>query len=120
MTMSARALLFSAFGLFAVGGSVLAQTTAAPKTLVDVGGHKLNVRVSGTANPGVPTVVFESGRPSAIVLGARIPRPRSRNRARSVSYWTASVDFPSTAETWTAQTLCSSLERGLRVAISAP
>jgi pimeloyl-ACP methyl ester carboxylesterase len=29
--------------------------------LVDVGGHKLNVQVTGTSKPGVPTVVFEAG-----------------------------------------------------------
>lgn len=30
-------------------------------SLVDVGGHKLNVQVAGTSKPGVPTVVFDSG-----------------------------------------------------------
>ena len=56
----ARAALIGAFGLFSLGGSAAAQT-AASKTLVEVDGHKLNVRLSGTARPGVPTVVFESG-----------------------------------------------------------
>ena len=56
----ARAALIGAFGLFSLGGSAVAQT-AAPKMLVEVDGHKLNVRLSGTAKPGVPTVVFESG-----------------------------------------------------------
>jgi pimeloyl-ACP methyl ester carboxylesterase len=73
MTMGVRALLLAAFGLFALGGSALAQTAAAPKTLVDVGGHKLNVRVSGTANPGVPTVVFESGLGSPIDAWFSVP-----------------------------------------------
>ena len=73
MTMDVRALLLAAFGLFALGGSALAQTAAAPKTLVDVGGHKLNVRVSGTANPGVPTVVFESGLGSPIDAWFSVP-----------------------------------------------
>jgi pimeloyl-ACP methyl ester carboxylesterase len=60
MSMCARGLLLTAFGLFVLGGSAAAQT-AAPNTLVEVDGHKLNVRLSGTARPGVPTVVFESG-----------------------------------------------------------
>ena len=73
MTMGVRALLLAAFGWFALGGSALAQTAAAPNTLVDVGGHKLNVRVSGTANPGVPTVVFESGLGSPIGAWFSVP-----------------------------------------------
>ena len=73
MTMVVRALLLAAFGWFALGGSALAQTAAAPKTLVDVGGHKLNVRVSGTAKPGVPTVVFESGLGSPIDAWFSVP-----------------------------------------------
>jgi len=73
MTMGVRALLLAAFGLFAIAGSALAQTAAEPKTLVDVGGHKLNVRVSGTANPGVPTVVFESGLGSSIDAWFSVP-----------------------------------------------
>ena len=72
MTMRVRALLLAAFGLFALGGSAIAQT-AAPRTLVDVGGHKLNVRVSGTAKPGVPTVVFESGLGSPIAAWFSVP-----------------------------------------------
>jgi pimeloyl-ACP methyl ester carboxylesterase len=52
----AAALLSLSFLTFA---SLPAQ--APQTTLVDVGGHKLNVRVSGTARPGAPTVVFESG-----------------------------------------------------------
>jgi pimeloyl-ACP methyl ester carboxylesterase len=34
---------------------------AGPPTMVDVGGHKLNVRVAGTARSGAPTIIFESG-----------------------------------------------------------
>jgi pimeloyl-ACP methyl ester carboxylesterase len=30
-------------------------------SLVDVGGHKLNVQVAGSSKPGVPTIVFEAG-----------------------------------------------------------
>jgi pimeloyl-ACP methyl ester carboxylesterase len=67
--MCVRALLFAAFGLLSLGGSAtlsaaaLAEVEAqtAPKTLVEVDGHRLNARVSGTAKPGMPTVVFESG-----------------------------------------------------------
>lgn len=58
--MGVRALLLATFGLFTLGGSAIAQS-AAPTTLVDVGGHKLNVRIPGTAKPAVPTIVFESG-----------------------------------------------------------
>ena len=68
----ARAALIGAFGLLCLGGSAAPQT-AAPKTLVDVGGHKLNVRVSGTARPGVPTVVFESGLGSPIDAWFSVP-----------------------------------------------
>ena len=43
--------------------TVLALAQAAPPaTMVDVGGHKLNVQVAGSAKPGVPAVIFESGR----------------------------------------------------------
>ena len=73
MTMGVRALLLAAFGLSALGGSAIAQTAAAPKTFVDVGGHKLNVRVSGTAKPGVLTVVFESGLGSPIDAWFSVP-----------------------------------------------
>ena len=48
----AGALLVSAHLLSAQAGS---------PTMVDVGGHKLNVRVAGTARPGAPTIIFESG-----------------------------------------------------------
>ena len=49
-------------GMLAVLG-VTAHSLAAqaPPSLVDVGGHRLNVQVAGTSKPGVPTVVFESG-----------------------------------------------------------
>ena len=72
MTVCVRAFLLAAFGLSTLGGSAAAQT-AAPKTLVEVDGHKLNVRVSGTAKPGVPTVVFESGLGSPIDAWFSVP-----------------------------------------------
>jgi len=53
---------------------VSAQTAAPPaKTMVDVGGHKLNVQVGGTARPGVPAVVFESGLGSTLVAWFGVP-----------------------------------------------
>jgi pimeloyl-ACP methyl ester carboxylesterase len=100
MTMrSARALLIAAFGLFALGGSAalsavaLAEVeaqTAAPRTLVEVDGHKLNVRVSGTAKPGVPTVVFESGLGSPIDSWFSVPSDIAAT-TRTVAYERAGV-----------------------------
>jgi len=60
--------------------------------------------------------VFESGLPSSIEPALRMPRPRPRNLARSVSYWTAPTVSPSTAATWAIQMGFSSSSRGLRVA----
>lgn len=65
----ARAALITTFGLLSLCGSAAAQAPA-ETTLVEVGGHKLNVRVSGSAKPGVPTVVFESGLGSPIDAGS--------------------------------------------------
>lgn len=49
-------------GMLAVlGVTAHALAAQARPSLVDVGGHKLNVQVAGTSKPGVPTVVFESG-----------------------------------------------------------
>lgn len=72
MTMCIRVCLLAALGLFTPGKSIAAQP-AAPKTLVEVDGRKLNVRVSGTAKPGVPTVVFESGLGSPIDAWFSVP-----------------------------------------------
>jgi hypothetical protein len=55
-----RAALIGVFGLFCLHGSAAGQTPV-PSTLVEVNGHKLNVRLSGAVKPGMPTVVFESG-----------------------------------------------------------
>ena len=52
---------------FAVG-AVWAQAPA-QNAATDVGDHKLNVRVTGTAKPGVPTVVFAAAQP----VGAHWP-----------------------------------------------
>ena len=52
--------------------------------------------------------------------GERTDRPRPRKRARSVSYWMTPPVSSSTAATCAAQTGGSSLDRGRRVARSAP
>jgi pimeloyl-ACP methyl ester carboxylesterase len=88
MKMCVR-LLVAAFGLFALVGSVAAQTTAT-KTLVDVGGHKLNVRVSGTAKPGMPTVVFESGLGSPIDAWFSVPSDIAAT-TRTIAYERAGI-----------------------------
>ena len=49
--------------------AVVVAQAAAPATMVDVGGHKLNVRAAGTARPGVPAVIFESGLGSTLIVG---------------------------------------------------
>ena len=65
MTWSRRAALVL-LGIASAGaGGLPAQ--AAQSSMVDVGGHKLNVRLAGTAKPGVPTVVFESGLGTPVV-----------------------------------------------------
>ena len=57
MTMRFARVALVAIGLLSLCGLAAAQT-AAPKTFVEVDGHTLNVRVPGTAKPGVPTAVF--------------------------------------------------------------
>ena len=66
-----------------------------------------------------PTV-SDSGRPSITETGVRTARPRPRNRARSVSYWTIPLGSSSTVATCAAQICRSSPDRGRRVASSAP
>ena len=66
-----------------------------------------------------PTVL-ESGWPSMTDSGVRIPRPRPRNRARSVSYCTSPTVSPATTITCAAQTWGSPCDRGRRVASRAP
>jgi pimeloyl-ACP methyl ester carboxylesterase len=53
--------------------AVVVAQAAAPATMVDVGGHKLNVRVAGTARPGVPAVIFESGLGSPVNTWGAVP-----------------------------------------------
>jgi pimeloyl-ACP methyl ester carboxylesterase len=82
-------LLLAAFGLFALGGSAAAQT-AAPPTFVEVDGHKLNVRLSGPANPGAPTVVFESGLGAPIHTWSSVPSAIAAT-TRTVAYERAGI-----------------------------
>jgi pimeloyl-ACP methyl ester carboxylesterase len=89
MTKCARALLLAAFGLLPLGAPAAAQTTA-PTTLVDVGGHKLHVRVLGTAKPGVPTVIFESGLGSPIDSWFSVPS-QIAGTTRTVAYERAGI-----------------------------
>lgn len=72
MTMRFAPVALVAIGLLSPCGLAAAQT-AAPKTFVEVDGHKLHVRVAGTAKPGVPTVVFESGLGSPIDAWYPVP-----------------------------------------------
>jgi pimeloyl-ACP methyl ester carboxylesterase len=88
MTMCVRVLL-AAFGLLSLAGPVAAQTVA-PKTLVEVDGRKLNVRVSGTARPGVPTVVFESGLGSPLDAWFSVPSDLAAT-TRTVAYERAGI-----------------------------
>jgi hypothetical protein len=53
-------------------------------------------------------------------IGVRMTRPRPRKRARSVSNCTSPADSPSTTARCAAQTWASAVERGRRVASSAP
>jgi pimeloyl-ACP methyl ester carboxylesterase len=48
-----------------------AQATPQPR-MVDVGDHRLNVRIAGAARPGVPIVVFESGLGSPVEVWSRV------------------------------------------------
>jgi len=73
MTMRfARAALIAIFGLHSLCGLAAAQTSTS-RMLVDVDGHKFNVRVFGTVKPDVPTVVFESGLGSPMDAWLSVP-----------------------------------------------
>jgi pimeloyl-ACP methyl ester carboxylesterase len=85
----ARATVIAAVGLFVLGGSAAAQP-AMPKTFVEVDGRKVNVRVSGTAKPGVPTVVFESGLGSPVDAWFSVPS-RIAATTRTVVYERAGI-----------------------------
>ena len=94
-------------GVFSFGGVTMSRTRnpmsiavgllclvvtagSAQNTLVDVGGHKLNVRVAGTAFPGVPTVVFESGLGSPLAAWASVPSSIAGS-ARTIAYERAGI-----------------------------
>jgi pimeloyl-ACP methyl ester carboxylesterase len=53
--------------------AVVVAQAAVPATMVDVGGHKLSVRMAGTARPGVPAVIFESGLGSTLNTWGAVP-----------------------------------------------
>jgi pimeloyl-ACP methyl ester carboxylesterase len=67
----------------------VAQATA-QNTLIDVGGHKLNVRGLGASRPGVPAVVFESGLGSPIDSWGGVPAEVART-TRTVAYERAGI-----------------------------
>jgi len=46
----------------------MANSQVPVTSLIDVGGRKVNVQVAGTARPGIPTVVFESGFGSPVAI----------------------------------------------------
>jgi len=54
-----RTSLLATLGFVTVGR--IASSQVPTPSLVEVGGRKVNVQVAGTARPGAPTVVFESG-----------------------------------------------------------
>lgn len=56
----------------ALGASTLSAQPAVQNSMVDVGGHKLHVQVAGTARPGSPTIVFESGLGSPVGMWRRV------------------------------------------------
>lgn len=86
----ARAALLAAFGLLYLHGAAAAQT-AAPKTFVEVDGHQLHVRLSGTAKAGVPTVVFESGLGSPPIDTWSSVRSEVAATTRTVAYERAGI-----------------------------
>ena len=74
--------------------------------------RRLRLKIGSSTEP----VVLESGRPSMTDIGVRIPRPRPRNRPRSVSCCAPLPCRPSTMATCAAQTRGSPAARGRRVA----
>jgi pimeloyl-ACP methyl ester carboxylesterase len=84
MTRSIRWIALTMVGASCVQFT-LVSAQSVPLTLVDVGGHKLNVRVAGTAQPGVPSVVFESGLGSPLFSWFGVPEEIAAS-TRTVSY----------------------------------
>jgi pimeloyl-ACP methyl ester carboxylesterase len=73
-----------------IAASVLSAQTPAQDALVDVGGHKLNVRLMGTAKPGTPTVVFESGLGSPVDTWGSVPADLA-GTTKTVAYERAGI-----------------------------
>src|SRR3989442_447647 len=84
------------------------------RTLVP-GGSRTRRRRLTIGSSTAPTVL-ESDRPSITEVGVRIPRPRPRNRPRSVSHCKPPTVSPSTTTTWASQIVGSLRARGRRVA----
>ena len=78
-------VLLAAIGLLSLGGAVAAQTVL-PETFVEIDGRRLHVRLSGTAIPGVPTVVFESGLGASSIDTWRSVRSEVAVATRTVGY----------------------------------
>jgi len=85
-----RVTLLTVLGACVVAVRAASAQTPPPKTMVDVGGHKLNVQVSGTAKPGVPTVVFESGLGSPLAAWGSVPTEVAAS-TRIVAYERAGI-----------------------------
>lgn len=61
-----------------------------PDALVDIGGHKLNVRQQGTSKPGVPIVVFENGFGTPLPSWTAVQKPLAAD-TRTVVYDRAGI-----------------------------
>jgi pimeloyl-ACP methyl ester carboxylesterase len=88
MTLRRTATVVLTLSCLTAGG-VAAQGTG-PTTQVDVGGHKLNVRVAGTARPGVPVVVFESGLGSPLATWSSV-QTGVADSTRTIAYDRAGI-----------------------------
>ena len=82
---------------------------------VSPGGSRTRRRKLTIGSSTAP-VVLERGWPSITAAGVRIPRPRPRNRARSVSHCNSPTGSLSTTATWASQTGASPRARGRRLA----
>jgi pimeloyl-ACP methyl ester carboxylesterase len=85
-----RRAAVAVYPMWCVSVVLLSAQTGPPKTLVEVDGHKLNVRLAGTARPGVPAVVFESGLGSTIDTWGAVPSEIAGS-TRTVAYERAGI-----------------------------